>query len=291
MIPLFPFALALPALLTLGAAPAPAKPTPAQNAAPVGYGMVSTPGVNGGPPLLVGEAEVTEALWRAVTGATLGSAGDAAAPLRGDSRPAHGLSWCDAVAFANALSLKEGLAPVYTGVERCESTEGASVRWDPTQAGHRLPTEAEWLALAAAGQDGPYAGGAGPADLCAIGNIADQALKRTLPSAEGVLCDDGAAGLAPVRSFKPNPWGLYDMTGNVAEWCWDGEGEGGAPAEPAPPPLITSVGVYRAVRGGYWGAVPAEATISVRRTSLPTARRDAIRLRLVRGAVKAPGGA
>ncbi|MFM2245250.1 MAG: Serine/threonine-protein kinase pkn1 [Pseudomonadota bacterium] len=288
MIPPIPFALVLPALLTLGATPAPAPPAPTQKPAPVGYGMVSTPGVPGGPPLLVGEAEVTEALWRAVTGATLGAAGDAAAPLRGDSRPAHGLSWCDAVAFANALSLNEGLAPVYAGVERCESSAGASVRWDPAQAGHRLPTEAEWLTLAAAGQDGPYAGGAGPEALCAIGNIADRALQRAQPSAAGAPCDDGAAGLAPVRSFKPNPWGLYDMTGNVAEWCWDGEGEGGPPAEPAPAPLIASTGAYRAVRGGYWGAIPAEATLSVRRSYLPTARRDAVGLRLVRGAIR-PG--
>ena len=109
----------------------------------------------------------------------------------------------------------------------CISAEDAAayVRWLSEKTGetYRLPTEAEFYYAAAGGRESPYAWGDRPEDACAFGNVYDHAALADgadLPF-KSIDCDDGYAALAPAGSFQPNGFGLFDMTGNAAEYVSD----------------------------------------------------------------------
>lgn len=154
------------------------------------------------------------------------------------------VSWRDAKAYAAWLSKKTGQA-------------------------YRLPTESEWEYAARAGKPGEYYWGNSIDDACTHANIYDQdgAKGGAVPvfsTAEGAVtvphaqCSDGHAEVAPVGRYKPNPFGLYDMTGNVWEWTQDCYF---APYPAAVPTDGTSYEVSgdcprRAVRGGSWMSAP-----------------------------------
>jgi formylglycine-generating enzyme required for sulfatase activity len=109
-----------------------------------------------------------------------------------------------------------------------------------------LPTEAEWEYACRAGTTTRYSFGDDPELLVQYGNVADQALKaqwKLIPGYPFIKGDDGFSVTAPVKSFKPNPWGLYDMHGNVWQWCQDIE--------------LTKLTANddRIVRGGSWGDI------------------------------------
>ena len=90
---------------------------------------------------------------------------------------------------------------------------------------YRLPSEAEWEYAARAGNATLYYFGDDAEALCDHGNVADKSLKERFPYYETAKCEDGFVRLAPVGSFKPNAFGLYDVIGNVEEWvadCWHG---------------------------------------------------------------------
>lgn len=117
----------------------------------------------------------------------------------------------------------------------------AYVAWLSKKSGHhyRLPSEAEWEYAARAGTTGYWYWGDDPTAACQYENMADRAfLRQRLRSGtpdNHFDCDDGFAWNAPVGSFKPNPWGLYDMAGNVSELtqdCWHADYRG-APADGA----------------------------------------------------------
>jgi formylglycine-generating enzyme required for sulfatase activity len=118
-------------------------------------------------------------------------------PQEQERLPAVDVSWNDAIAFCNQLSEREGYSPCYHRKFR---------RWicDWRADGYRLPTEAEWEYACRAGTTTRYAFGDDPARLDAYAWFADN-----------------ARGPQPVASKRPNSWGLYDMHGNVWEWCWD----------------------------------------------------------------------
>jgi formylglycine-generating enzyme required for sulfatase activity len=127
-----------------------------------------------------------------------------------DDRPVNNVSWYDAIDFCNRLSEREGLTPAYR-------RDGNNVSWDVATEGYRLLTEAEW----------EYACRAGTRTRYSFGDD-----ERKL--GEYAWYSENSDGIPhPVGTRQPNPWGLYDMHGNVWEWvqdCWHKDYDG-APAD------------------------------------------------------------
>jgi formylglycine-generating enzyme required for sulfatase activity len=164
-----------------------------------------------------------------------------------DRHPVVCVSWNDAQAILDWLSQKSGKA-------------------------FRLPTEAEWeYAARSAGKSHKYSWGNGsPSE-----NIADESLKRAYPKVvqkywEGY--DDTFVFTAPVGSFSPNELGVYDMSGNVAEWCQDWYAKDYYTSSPKNNPAGPDGGEYRAVRGGSWFDGPRSVRAAFRYGDRPSGR-------------------
>ena len=166
-------------------------------------------------PFLLGVHEVTQGQWQAVMGTTPWKGKKSI--KEGDDYPAMSVSWQDAVEFCRQLSEKEGLE-------------------------YRLPTEAEW----------EYACRAGTTTAYSFGNDASELDEYACYMSWGRA--NAPAGARPsahsVGQKKPNPWGLYDMHGNLWEWCsdWYGDSPSGGVTDPAGP----SSGSSRVECGGSW---------------------------------------
>ncbi|HPQ42301.1 MAG TPA: formylglycine-generating enzyme family protein, partial [bacterium] len=149
--------------------------------------------------------------------------------------PVEMVSWYDAVRYCNKRSEKEGLQPCY----RINETE-VSCDWNAN--GYRLPTESEW----------EYACRAGTTERFFTGNClsADDANYNGKNPLSG--CDKGKyrGKTWPAGSGKANAWGLYDMSGNVWEWCWDRYGD--YPAGSVSDPTGADSGSDHLLRGGCW---------------------------------------
>ena len=161
----------------------------------------------------------------------------------------------------------------------------ANVSWEDTQAylawfsaetgeHYRLLSEAEWEYVARAHTETARYWGESEAAQCRYANAYDQTTAEELDTGlEPVSCSDGYSGTAPVGSFEPNAFGLYDVLGNVKEWtgdCWNNS-YSGAPADGS----AWRVGdcSERMVRGGSWLSVP-QFVHSARRGSETAGRRD-----------------
>ena len=140
-------------------------------------------------------------------------------------RPANNVSWFDAVDFCNALSKMLGLTP-------CYDRNAEVVSWKLDADGYRLPTEAEWEYACRAGTDTRWFFG-------------DDAEKLEYYAWFNKEWDEGPY---PVAQKQPNPWQLYDMAGNVWEWCWDWYGP--YSKESQENPLGPKQGEYHSLRGG-----------------------------------------
>jgi formylglycine-generating enzyme required for sulfatase activity len=152
----------------------------------------------------------------------------------GNLLPVETISWKDAVTFCNALSFREGLRPCYSIV-----SDRDEITFDPKAEGFRLPSEAEWEYACKAGATGIRYG-----DLDSIAWYKDNSEKT--PHNVGMK--------------EPNPWGLYDMLGNVWEWCSDIYDE-------------TVYGSYRILRGGGWNDEARGCFATNRRRSHPVSFR------------------
>ena len=179
---------------------------------------------------------ITRATYSQVTGSRPRTA-------QADQRPAETVSWFDAIHFCNALSKREGLMPAYDVRAQAEHVE-----WDAEADGFRLPTEAEWEHACRAGTTGAR-----------YGELDDIAWYRA--NSHGRAHDVGGK--------QPNAWGVYDMLGNVWEWCWD-----------TYDPEV--YGDYRVLRGGGWFDEHWSCRASVRRRSHPTYQIDDVGFRVAR---------
>jgi formylglycine-generating enzyme required for sulfatase activity len=170
----------------------------------------------------------------------------------GRDLPVECVSWYDAIEYCNKRSQKEGLIPAYAinknqrdpNNKNYEDYVKWTVTWDETANGYRLPTEAEWEYACRAGTIRPFNTG---------NNITtDQANYNGDYRYKDYEKGTCRGKTTAVESFSPNAWGLYDMHGNVWEWCWDWHGD--YSNGPLTDPKGAASGLGRVIRGGSWGA-------------------------------------
>ena len=222
--------------------------------------------------------EVTRGEYKAVMGSdpSTASAYDKDGnKLTGDdavkNNPVNCISWYDALVYCNKLSIKEGLAPCYAidGSIKPDDWGSVPTSWNgtwnaaicnPAANGYRLPTEAEWeWAARGGGESYTYAGS---------NDVDDVAWYNT-------------NGTRDVKTKKANAYGLYDMSGNVWEWCWDWYGS----ISSVTPDSGPASGTYRCQRGGSWSNYDADnARVAYRDNNYPNSRYDIYGFRLVRSA-------
>ena len=206
--------------------------------------MVEIPGKN----YEIGKYQVTQAVWESVMG-------NNPSRSKGRSRPVEMVTWFDCVEFCNKLSDKEGLEKAYT-------INGEEVECDFKASGYRLPTEWEWWFAAKANDDFEYSGSDNPDEVA--------------------WTDENSNGESHgVGQKKANGFGLYDMAGNVWEWCWDWF-EGDSEDIPTEDSTGPSTGSVRVLRGGGWGTGARRARISHRNLSVPYGRHLCVGFRFSR---------
>jgi formylglycine-generating enzyme len=200
----------------------------------------------------IGATEVTQAQYVAVMGTNPSN-------FKGDSLPVEGVSWNDAISYCNKLSEKEGLPKTYT-------INGTSVTIDSNAKGYRLPTEAEWEFAAKGGASGAaqkvkYAGSDNPDQIAWYNSNSGNTTH-------------------PVGQKVPNALAIYDMSGNVWEWCWDRYGNYSSGNQSDP--MGASSGDYRVGRGGGWADVASNLRSANRNDLVPGYRNISLGFRVAR---------
>ncbi len=206
----------------------------------------------------IADHEVTQAEYEAIMGVN---------PSRivGPDLPVHNVTWFDAVLYCNARSANEGFTPAYT-------IDGETVTWNPDADGYRLPTEAEWEAACRAGTTTAFAGGPLTEEACGLDPVLD-----TL----GWYCGNAAATPHAVGLKQPNARDLYDMHGNVWEWCWDRYAFDlgtGFQIDPTGP----TAGTQRTIRGGSWYYFARDCRSAARAPYWPNSADDIVGFRVAR---------
>jgi formylglycine-generating enzyme required for sulfatase activity len=174
--------------------------------------------------------------------------------------PVVNVSWNDARAFCRWLSRKTGRA--------CD-----------------LPTEAQWEYACRAGMTTRYFTGDDRGSLEGYANVGDQTLKeKRIKSRESYpffAFTDGYPFTSPVEAFKPNRWGLHDMTGNVWQWCVDWYGKGYYASSDKDDPQGPNSGTARVVRAGSWGQSPRDCRAAFRSGLAPSYRNCDVGFRIM----------
>ncbi len=207
-------------------------------------------------PFYMSDHEVTRGEYKAVMGSDPSRAparNKSGKELTGDNarnNPVTDVSWFEMLVYCNTLSIKEGLSPCYaiggeTDPAKWERDSFGRIpelrydkvfdKWLEAQCdfaadGYRLPTEAEWEWAARGGESCTYAGSEKADKVAWYGYLFD------------ALLGSDCGGTRDVKTKKPNGYGLYDMSGNVSEWCWGYD--------------------YAGAHGGSWADVPECCTVS-----------------------------
>jgi len=204
---------------------------------------------------------VSYIIWQAVynSATNAGYSFDNSGAGKGLTYPVETVNWYDAVKWCNARSQQAGLTPVYytdAGLTQVYTNGDVStvyVNW--TTNGYRLPTEAEWEKAARGGWNGMR---------FPLGNFISHSLANYYGETSQFSYDLGPDSYdtpyyfnpppytSPVGSFPPNGYGLYDMGGNVCQWCWDWYATPYAGGTDPRGPATGSVRVYRGGRFDFY---------------------------------------
>jgi formylglycine-generating enzyme required for sulfatase activity len=213
---------------------------------------------------MISRTEVTWGEWKRVrdwavsNGYDLTGVGDGCA----DIHPVHSVNWFDVLKWCNAKSEMENLTSVYSVgglVYKSGEPDPTTIAQDISANGYRLPQEAEWEFAARGGNLTNSYTYSGSNDLGAVGWYGD--------NSSGAACDLWEdRGTWPVAQKAANELGLYDMSGNVWEWCWDDFSSG------------------RHFRGGSWKNIASLFAVSLRSGNFPVYRSYNLGFRLARSA-------
>jgi formylglycine-generating enzyme len=210
----------------------------------------------------LGKYPVTQEQYQKVTGK---NPSDFDSARYSSNWPVAHVSWYDAVVFCNRLSIQEGRKPAYelggsSDPDRWGTAPNDdSPRWDSVKVnweanGYRLPTEAEW-------------------EFAARGGVKSRGYRyagSNYPNEVAWYCDNAVHGRGAVGEKRPNELGLYDMSGNVYEWCWDWYDGDYYKQSPAANPRGPVSGSNRVCRGGCWGSFTQHVRTANRSINTPT---------------------